>query len=41
VTAEDLEHIATAHSDTEFAKIVQKKRLELFRSFARSATLPS
>ncbi len=41
VTAEDLKRVASEYSDTEFAKIVQKERLELFRSFARSATLPA
>jgi transposase InsO family protein len=41
VTAADLEHLAGEHSDIEFAKIVQKKKLELFRSFSRSATFSS
>jgi hypothetical protein len=40
VTAADLERVASESSDTEFAKIVQNERLKLFRSFARSATLP-
>jgi hypothetical protein len=40
VTAAGLERVAGESSDTEFAKIVQNERLKLFRSFARSATLP-
>jgi hypothetical protein len=41
VTAEDLERIASEHSDTKYAKIVQQRKLKLFRSFARSITLPT
>jgi hypothetical protein len=40
VTKADLERVASESSDTEFAKTVQNERLKLFRSFARSATLP-
>jgi hypothetical protein len=41
VTKADLERVASESSDTEFAKTVQNERLKLFRSFARSATLPA
>ena len=33
VTPADLEQIATAHSDTEYAKLMQQRKSELFRSF--------
>ena len=33
VTRDDLEQIATARSDTQFAKLMQQRKSELFRSF--------
>lgn len=33
VTLENLEQIAKAHSDTEYAKLLQQRKSELFRSF--------
>jgi len=41
VTAEGPERVADKPIDTKFAKIVQNERLDLFRSFARSATVPA
>lgn len=35
----DLERIAQAHSDTEYAQLVQRRKAELFRSFASSGIL--
>jgi hypothetical protein len=35
----DLERIATAHSDTEYAQLLQWRKAELFRSFERSGIL--
>jgi hypothetical protein len=39
VTLEQLEHIAQAHSDTEFARRMQKAKQELFRICERAARL--
>ncbi len=39
VTMEELERIAHAHSDTEYAMLVQHEKAKLFRSFAPSTTL--
>ncbi len=35
----DLERIATAHSDTQYAQLLQRRKAELFRSFERSGIL--
>lgn len=39
ITMDDLEKIAHAHSDTEYAKLVQHEKAKLFRSFAPPATV--
>jgi len=39
VTMEKLEKIASAHSDTEYAKRVQREKAKLFRSFAPPGTV--
>jgi transposase InsO family protein len=39
VLLEDLEKIARSHSDTEYAKLMQQKKLQLFRSFAKPGIL--
>lgn len=39
VTMEDLERMARAHSDTEFARLLQRRKMELFRSFAKPCIL--
>ncbi len=39
VTMGDLERIARAHSDTEFARLLQRRKAELFRSFAKPCIL--
>jgi len=39
VTMEKLETIASAHSDTEYAKRVQREKAKLFRSFAPPGTV--
>jgi hypothetical protein len=39
VTLEGLEEIAQAHSDTEYAQLLQQHKAKLFRSFASSGTL--
>jgi hypothetical protein len=39
VTLEELEQIARSYSDTEYAKLVQEKKAELFRSFSKPGIL--
>jgi hypothetical protein len=39
VTMTALEHIAQAHSDTEYARMLQRRKAELFDSFTRSCIL--
>ncbi len=39
VTMEDLEKIARAHSDTEYARLVQHEKVKLFRSFSKPGIL--
>jgi hypothetical protein len=39
VLLEDLEKIARSHSDTEYAKLMQQKKVQLFRSFAKPGIL--
>ena len=39
VTRADLERIARAHSDTEYARLLQQRKTELFRSFSKPCTL--
>ena len=39
VTMADLERIAQAHSDTEYARLLQRRKAELFDSFGRSCIL--
>lgn len=35
----ELERIATAHSDTEYARWLKQRKTELFRSFRKPCTL--
>ena len=39
VTLEELEKSARIHSDTEYAKLVQQKKAQLFRSFSKPGIL--
>ncbi len=39
VMLEDLEKIARSHSDTEYANLMQQKKVQLFRSFAKPGIL--
>jgi len=39
VTMDELEQIAQSHSDTEYAKLLQQKKIELFSSFSRLGIL--
>ena len=39
VLLEDLEKIASSHSDTECTRLMQKKKSQLFRSFAKPGML--
>ena len=39
VTLADLEQIARAQSDTEYARLLQRRKVELFRSFPSAAIL--
>ena len=39
VLLKDLEKIACSHSDTEYATLMQKKKSQLFRSFAKPGIL--
>jgi len=39
VLLEELEKIASTHSDTEYAKLMQQKKLQLFRSFSKPRIL--
>ncbi len=39
VLLEELEKIACSHSDTEYARLMQKKKSQLFRSFAKPGIL--
>ncbi len=39
ITMDDLEKTAHAHSDTQYARLVQREKAKLFRSFATSATV--
>jgi len=41
VTAEGLERVDNKPTDTESAKTMQNEQLDLFRSFARSGTVPA
>jgi len=39
VTLEELEEIARSHSDTEYAKLMQEKKAQLFRAFSKPGIL--
>jgi len=39
VTMEELERMARAHSDTEYAQLLQQRKMELFRSFPKLGIL--
>lgn len=39
VLLEELEKIALSHSDTEYAKLMQQKKVQLFRSFSKPGIL--
>jgi len=39
VFPEELEQIARSYSDTEYAKLMQQKKVQLFRSFSKSGIL--
>lgn len=39
VTLEELEKIARSHSDTDYAKLMQQKKADLFRSFSKPGIL--